>query len=177
MLGLGDNGAVLDQLRVTLPAPALAPAMLREIDLVRFTAQCRLGRGRVEVELDHLPVAFMLIAEVVEGVEQPILDCELARTLRIAGHVRVDRRPAIAEPGLELLLIAAPRPQGLSGEIDVIARRRLVQVLCRRSPLDDPTGGVPKRYLPVVQQDVDDRRPIRLTRPAWPRLRVQRDHR
>jgi hypothetical protein len=47
---------------------------------------------RIEVELDHLPVALVLVVEVVEGIEDPVLQRELVRVRRIGDDTRVDRR-------------------------------------------------------------------------------------
>ena len=72
--------------------------MLAVADGDRLAAE-RLARvGRVEDELDHLPVALVRVVPVVEDVEEPVLERELARIAGIGGDVGVDgRRRALAE--------------------------------------------------------------------------------
>ena len=47
------------------------------------------GVGRVEDELDHLPVALVRVVEVVERVEEPVLERELAREAGVGCDVRI----------------------------------------------------------------------------------------
>jgi hypothetical protein len=79
------------QLRVA-PVRPLAACVLAVPHLVRLRLQRLRGSGGVEVELDHLPVALVGVVPVVEDVEEPVLEDELARVVRIGDHPRVGRR-------------------------------------------------------------------------------------
>ena len=58
--------------------------MLAVADLDGRALQRLLGSVRVEDELDHLPVALVQVVEVVEDVEEPVLERELARPAGLA---------------------------------------------------------------------------------------------
>ena len=113
-------GALLHELRIG-PSRALAAGVLGQIDLVRAFPE-RLRRvWRVEVDLGHLPVALVLVREVVERVVEPVLDRQLARICRVGGDMRVDARLATVIPGSELPLVAAAGIERIAREIDVVA--------------------------------------------------------
>ena len=75
---------------LVVPPAALGSLVGAEPDLDRLLAE-RLARvvGR-EDELDHLPVALVGVVEVVEGVEEPVLERQLAREPGVGRDVRVD---------------------------------------------------------------------------------------
>jgi hypothetical protein len=81
----------------------------------------RLRRGPgVEVELDHLPIAFVLVVEVVEDVEEPVLECELSGVRRVRNDARI-RMCCVSpvEPMGPFVVNAAGR-DGRAGEVEVI---------------------------------------------------------
>ena len=90
--GVGDRMRPVPLELVVVPGRALTALVLRERDFVRM----RLERGRrvggVEHELDHLPVALVLVVPVVEDVEEPVLEGELVRPTAFGRNVRVHRR-------------------------------------------------------------------------------------
>src|SRR5262249_36562861 len=91
--GIDDGMSSADdrQLGVS-PASAFGSVVLAEADQDRLRRQ-RLSRcGGVEVELDHLPVAFVLVVEVVEDVEEPVLKRERVGILRLLDDAGVRGR-------------------------------------------------------------------------------------
>jgi hypothetical protein len=69
--------AVDEQQLVVAPPRALGALVLAVADLRRLRLEGLRRRARREVELDHLPVAFVLVVEVVEDVEEPVLERQL----------------------------------------------------------------------------------------------------
>ena len=118
------------------PAGALSALVLAVAHLVGHRAERSGGVGRVEVELDHLPVALVEVVPVVEHVEHPVLERDVARVAGVGGHVRVHHRRV---PGVD-----APRPvhvpaagvQGVSGEVQVVLVEPVREVGGRRPGLD-----------------------------------------
>jgi hypothetical protein len=74
----------------------------------------------VEDELDHLPVAFVRVVEVVERIEEPVLQGELAGAVGLAGDVRVDGgRRAFGQSPRPALVVAAG-VERVAGEVEVV---------------------------------------------------------
>ncbi len=68
---------------------ALGALVLAVADQRRLRAK-RVGGSRgLEVELHHLPVPFVFVVEVVEDVEEPELESDLARIRPIGRHPRI----------------------------------------------------------------------------------------
>ena len=79
--GVDDRaGPLALQLR-GVPIGGLTPTVLREGNLDWLLTKGLLDAVRVEEELDHLPVTFMQVVEVIEVIEEPVLqrDTGLAR--------------------------------------------------------------------------------------------------
>ena len=107
------------QLRVT-PHRPLCSLVLGVADLCRILRERLLGSGRIEVELDHLPVAFVRVVEVVEDVEEPVLQRELVRKGALFRDVGIDRRRgAPRDPPLPEL-VAAAGVEGIAGKVEVV---------------------------------------------------------
>ncbi len=107
------------ELAVT-PADELSALVLGEANLVRAEFE-RLRRvGRIEDELDHLPVGFVQIVPVVEEIPEPILEIELALSL-VDGDVRIRRglEPKPRNVVLEVALVEASGTVRIVGEIDI----------------------------------------------------------
>ena len=101
-----------------------------------------MGVRRVEDELDHLPVALVRVVEVVERVEEPVLERELARVAGIAGDVGVDRRLAPGgEPSAPALVVASGIER-VAGEVEVVLVP-VVEIRRLRPDLDE-VGAVPR---------------------------------
>ena len=91
-------GAVDEVELVVAPARLLRSLVLAVADLGRSLRE-RIARGcRVEVELDHLPVAFVQVVPVVVDVEEPVLQGELPRVAR--DRSRRARTPSAACPSV-----------------------------------------------------------------------------
>ena len=87
------------ELLVVVPGSPLGALVRAVPDLDRLLVERLLRVGRVEDELDHLPVALVGVVEVVEGVEEPVLQRELARRAGVGRDVGIDGRlGALREP-------------------------------------------------------------------------------
>ena len=108
------------KLRVAPPS-ALGAFVLAVADDRRLPGEGLRGRRGVEVELDHLPVAFVLVVEVVEDVEEPVLQRELSAVIRVVGDPRVRHGTvAVVQPVRPFVVRAAGRER-VPGEVEVIA--------------------------------------------------------
>ena len=74
----------------------------------------------VEVELDHLPVALVQVVPVVEDVEHPVLERELAGVAGVGHDVRVHRRLVTLRDAPRPLSIVAARLERVAREVEVI---------------------------------------------------------
>ena len=139
----------------------------------------RLGRvGGVEDELRHLPVALVRVVEVVEGIEEPVLERELAGVAGVGGHVRVHRRLRCLRQATRPELVVAAGIERVAREVEVV----LVAVARDLSPRPDldEVGAIPgaaKRDRRLVEQHVDVGRDVRLARAALLRLVDEADDR
>ena len=78
-----DRMRAADELElVVAPVRPLGALVLAVADDRRPPLERLLGVGRVEDELDHLPVALVRVVPVVEDVVEPVLERELARAGR-----------------------------------------------------------------------------------------------
>ena len=89
------DGPLVHELELLVAPGGALRALVRAVpDLDRLGGERGPRVGRVEDELDHLPVALVRVVEVVEGVEEPVLQGELARSR----PRRARRRPARCPP-------------------------------------------------------------------------------
>src|SRR5438552_1301579 len=100
-------------------------------------------RACVEQQLDTFPVRLMLVVEVVEVVEEPVLQREMVWSLRVAGVSLLgddvgigDRGPAERE-ALTVAVIGAARPQRVARRVEEVAVALTEQISGGWSPLDD----------------------------------------
>src|ERR1044072_9970268 len=71
----------------------------------------------------------MEVVPVVEDVEEPVLQGELARVLRAGRHVRVDRRRLpLGNPALPVAVVAAGLER-VAGEVEVVAEQPRAEIL------------------------------------------------
>jgi hypothetical protein len=152
---------------VVVPSGALRPLVLAVADLSRRALK-RLHRARrVEVELDHLPVALVQVVPVVEDVEEPVLEGELARMPWIRRDIRIDGgRPARDEPPLPMEIRTA-RVERVPRKVEVVLVEALGEIVRRRADLDQVVAPRPAqgdRRLAEERVDVD--RGVRLARRA-----------
>ena len=116
-----DGMRAVDALElVVVPRRPLGALVLAVADLDGRPVQ-RLRRARgVEDQLDHLPVALVQVVPVVEDVEQPVLERELAGVSGIGRDVRVDgRRVSHRQPPLPVEVVAA-RVERVPREVEVV---------------------------------------------------------
>ena len=158
--------ALLSQLRVR-PLRRLTAAVLGVVGLIGARRD-RLGDGaRAEEQLQHLPVALMLVVEVVEVPVEPVLQrktCD-ARLVRYPG---VDDRLSALHHLPSVLLVHAPGMQRVAGEVEVVVRPETGKLRRRRSAPDlllrarRTTRRPHHRDRRVPENDVDRRRHRRL---------------
>jgi len=128
------------------PFGPLRAFVLAVPDLDRPLVQRVRGVFGVEVELDHLPVAFVLVVVVVEGVKAPVLERELPRVPGIRDDVCVHGRVRATGDPIDPMLVVAPRVERPSGEVEVVlveppaevggGRRDLDEIRCASRPAE-----------------------------------------
>ena len=175
-----DGVRPVDELELVLaPLGLLGALVLAVADPGRLHVERRGRVLRVEEELDHLPVAFVEVVPVVVGVEEPVLERQLARVARVADDVRVDgRRLALAQaPRPEL--VGAARVERVPGEVEVVLVEPAGEVVCCRPDLDEVAAapGPAQRDGGLVEEEIDVQRFVRLARPAFLGLLDEADHR
>jgi hypothetical protein len=82
------------------------------------------------------------VVEVVEGVEEPVLERELAGAVRLGGDVRIDGRPSARRDPFRPLLVIASRVERIAGEVEVVLEAA-DEVLRDRSELHE-VGAIPR---------------------------------
>ena len=185
-VGMGTVGDVDDGMRaaddvqlLVAPVGTLCALVLRIADRRRLPHQ-RLSRTRrVEVELDHLPVALVRVPEVVEDVEEPVLQREPTGIPGLGGDVRVHRRLRARRDLALPQLVAAAGAKRIPGKVEVVVEEAATQLGCRR-PDRDEVGAAPRptqSHRVVAENHVDVDRPVRLSRPAHLLLLHQLDGR
>ena len=115
-----------------LGALVLAVADSRRLDLER-----RGGVLGLEDELDHLPVAFVEVVPVVVGVEEPVLERQLAGMARVADDVCVDGRGLALAQAPCPELVGAARVERVPGEVEVVLVQAVREVVGGRRDLDE----------------------------------------
>ena len=131
--------------------------------LDRLRLERRTCIGRVEQELDHLPVALVRVVEVVEGIEEPVLERQLSGEAVLADDVRVHDRLAASSQALRPAVVVAAGIERIAREVEVVLEA-LHQIVRGRRDLHE-VGDVPRaaqRDGLLAQQEVDVRRDERL---------------
>ena len=144
------------------PGRPLAALVLRDADLDGSLPERFLDRARVEDELGELPVALVLVVEVVERVVEPVLDGELARPAGLGGDMDVGHGRLAGVPALEVALERAPRVKGITRQVEIEAVRFPEQGRGRGRLHHYPAAPVTEYDLRVPEDEVDRRRPVRL---------------
>jgi hypothetical protein len=133
----------IDELElVVTPARALRALVLAVADLCRVGRQCVLGSRRREVQLDHLPVAFVLVVEIVEDIEEPVLQRELPRERALGGDACVRRCRHVGGDAVRPLVVRAAGAECPAGKVEVVAEEAPREVLRGRGDLHD-VGRIP----------------------------------
>ena len=142
-------GSADDLELVRPPVGALAALVLAEAHLPRPAGE-RLGcRADREVELDHLPVALVLVVPVVVDVEEPVLERELVRVPRLGDDPRVRSRLRPRNQVPLPVLVVATGVERVAREVEVVAEEPGRDVLRGRADLQH--GGLVPR---AVQCDL-----------------------
>jgi hypothetical protein len=160
-----DGMRAVDALEpVVVPCRLLGALVLAVADLDRHALQ-RLCRARgVEDQLDHLPVALVQVVPVVEDVEQPVLERELARVSGVGRDVRVDGgRVPDRQPPLPVEVVAA-RVERTSREVEVVLVETPREILGGRADLDHAgvLPGSAQCHRRLVEEQVDGDRHVRI---------------
>ncbi len=177
--GIDDGVGPVDELELLVaPVGALGTLVRAVAHLGRILLQ-RLGRiGGVEDELRHLPVALVGVVEVVEGIEEPVLERELAGIAGVLGHVGVHRRRGCLRQATSPELVVAAGIERVARKVEVVVVA--VLEICGLRPDLDEVGAIPgaaKRHGRLVEQHVDVGRDVRLARTTLLRLVDEADDR
>jgi hypothetical protein len=121
---------------LVVPGRALGALVLAVPHLPRLALQSRRGCPCVEDELDQLPVALVLVVEVVERVEEPVLERELPRMAGVVRGMGVRRRLRRACEPVAPPLVVAPRIERSAGEVEVVLVEALRKIGGRRRDPD-----------------------------------------
>ncbi len=119
---IDDGVRAVDDLQLVLAPVRSLGALVRavaDVDRMLLVERGR-GVGRVEDELDHLPVALVCVVEVVEGVEEPVLQRELARVGGVGRDVRVDGGLVAGRQAPRPPLVVAAGVERVPGEVEVV---------------------------------------------------------
>ena len=165
--GVDDGMRAVDELELlVVPGRPLRSLVLAVADGDR-PARERLARVlRIEVELDHLPVAFVRVVPVVEDVVEPVLQRELPREARIRRHVRVHGRRRSLRHASSPSLVAASRVEGVPGEVEVSTRSAAVRGRGRRRDLHEVSTPRPAQRHGRGRRRERRRRSARTARPG-----------
>src|SRR5437867_318484 len=124
-------GTPLLELRIR-PGGALPARMLSEVDLVGGLLQGKPRGRRIEVDLRHLPVALVLVGEVIERVIEPVLHRQLAGVPGVGGDVGVDAWLLAGAPAPKILLVVAPGMERVPRKVEVVLLAKGPEVRARR---------------------------------------------
>ena len=167
--GIDDGVRPVDDLElVVAPTRALGALMGAVADGDRCLVQRVRSIGGLEVELDHLPVAFVEVVELVEDVEEPVLQRQLPGMARIGRHVGVDRgRASFGQAPIPELVVAAWVER--ASRIVQVVLVAVDEIRCLRGDLHE-VGRVPgaaKRHGVLAEEDVDVDRLVRFAGAAF----------
>ena len=161
---IDDRVRFVDDLQLLVTPGGALGALVRAVpDLDRSLRQRLTCVGGVEDELGHLPVALVRVVEVVEGVEEPVLERQLAGIAGVGRDVGIDGRRGPGGQATSPPLVVATGIERVAGEVEVI----LVPVdeVARRRPDLDEIGSTPRaaqRDRGLVEEHVDVGRNVRL---------------
>ncbi len=166
------------ELRV-VPLGDLEPFVLAVADLDGCLVERLRGIRSREDELDHLPVALVLVGEVVERVEEPVLHGDPVIPTSLGRDVGVGRRRGARADGAGPLLVVTARLEWVAGEVQVVAVETRAEILGRRAGLDHVVfcPRPAQCHAGVTQNELDVAGLIGLPGPALDVLVDQPNHR
>ena len=168
-----DGVRAVDELElVVAPVRSLGALVLAVADGGRLGRERLGGAIRVEVELDHLPVALVRVVPVVEDVEEPVLKGELPGVGGLCRDMRVDRRfRPLRDPPFPALVVA-PGIERIAGEVEVVLVAGRREIARRRRDLHEVAAPrSAERDGRLVEERVDVDRDVRLPGTALVGLR------
>ena len=157
-------GAVDEVELVVSPARLFRAFVLAVADLGRPPRERLAGVRGVEVELDHLPVAFVQVVPVVVDVEEPVLQGELPGVAGLGRDVGVHRRLVPLGDAAGPSLVAAARGERVPGEVEVVVVEPAGEIAGGRPDLDQirPVPGATERNGRLAEERVDVERLVGL---------------
>ena len=164
----GDVSAFGVQLGIR-PHRDLGSLVLCERHACRSLRKRRFRVRRVEQQLDHLPVAFMLVVPVVEYPEEPVLQHHDAGVVGVGRDPGIDRRGSSRCDAVEPLLVRAPGIERIAGKIEVPAFA-LARQIGRRRGCDRLPARPSQDHVRTTEHGADARRQVGLPRSARRRL-------
>ncbi len=158
-VGRVDDRVCADALELrVVPGGPLGTLVLAVADLDRRMVERLLRRRRVEDDLDHLPVALVQVVPLVEDVEEPVLERELARMRGVGHDVCVGRGVPLGTEVLLPVQVVAAGLERVAGEVEVVAPEPAAEIRGARCNLDEvvPPGSAQRnRRLAEDGVDVD----------------------
>ena len=138
-----DRVRPVDDLQLLLAPRRFLGALVRAVaDGDRLAVERRARVVGLEDELDHLPVALVQVVELVERIEEPVLERDLARAPGVGRDVGVDGRLAVLGEAPRPVLVAAAGVERVAREVEVVVEA-VDEVLGRRADLHQ-VGRVPR---------------------------------
>ena len=175
---IDDGMGVVGELEPVAPVGMLGALVRAIADLDGLSGERRARIGRLEVELDHLPVALVQVVEIVVGVEEPVLERELPRMCGVGCDVCVRDGIAAFRESMRPAFVVAPRVERRAGEVQVVLEA-VGEIACCRADLYE-VHEIPwpaQRNGGLVEEQIDVDRPVLLAVPAFLRLRNDTDDR
>ena len=177
--GVDDRMRLVDELELVLAPVGALGALVRAVPDRDGSRRERRGRiRRRRSQLDHLPVALVQVVELVEDVEEPVLERDLAGVAGVGHDVRVDRGLGVGADAAHPALVVALRLERIPREVEVVLEA-VREVGGARPDLDEVRRGprAPESDGRLVEHDVDVDRPVLLAVLALPRLLDEADDR
>jgi hypothetical protein len=164
-------GALHDLELVVVPRRRRRSLVGAVADLDRIAAERLGGVSGVEVQLDHLPVALVRVVEVVEGVEEPVLERDLARARWLGHDVGVHGGSVVGREPLRPAFVGAARVERVAGEVEVVLPAAEEVLRRRGDPYEvAPIPGTAERDGRLVEEEVHVGRDVGLAVAALLRL-------
>ncbi len=150
--------------------------MLRERHAHGCAAERFLDRIRREQQLDHLPVALMLVVPVVEDPEEPVLEGQHAGMVGVGRHPSMDGG-RLGGHAAKPLFVVASRIERAAGEVQIVAISKSLQILGLRGSVHHRPVGPTQENITAFKHRGGGNRTVRLSGTALFFLDPDDDHR